>query len=373
MARYVPPKYGPGQGGFNQQTERGHWANAAGGWVPSPKRPKRTPPRKPTLRKVPDPFAPLSDQQLQQRAQQLFQQSLDPVLAQIRSAIEARSQAGQAAIQGLTQALGGLYAQAAPQAAAAYGQAQAAQSGLNTALANRLGSFGQANAGEVGNKLAYAGPSGANIAANAGTAGQGATNANFAKGAAGTEQLLAQGAAAQAYAGGLPGIAALTGMQNSRSLQAQLNKELADQLGQATANSGSSVASLYQHLVDQELQKAVARNTSGLNREKLAAQIANQKAMQKYRNQSLVYRAAQLGISQQKVNETARHNGITEGQAAQRLIQAEQRRRDANRRQSNWQVNPDGSFKLRLNHKTGKMERIPIKKPKNKSGSASGL
>src|SRR5438105_3299496 len=84
-----------------------------------------------------------------------------------------------------------------------------------------------------------------------------------ARGSAGLEALNAQGAAAQAYGAQMPGIAGLTGLQSGRQLQAQLNQELGTQLSSVGANAASNQSSIYQHLLDQELQKAIA-SQSGL-------------------------------------------------------------------------------------------------------------
>jgi hypothetical protein len=303
---------------------------------------------------------------LQAQAGGLVQGQLGPIIAAIRAAIEGRSQSGQAAIQGYTQQLGNLFSQAAPQTAAAYGQAQTAQSGLNTALANRLGSFGQGQQAEVGNKLAYAGPSGANIAANTGTAAQGTTNANFAKGSAGTEMLNTQGAAAQAGAAALPGIAALTGLQNSKQLQAQLSSELNTQLTGAQTNASSSISSIYQHLVDQELQKAIANQSGLINKDKLKADTTYKNATLKYKKQvqaqNLQVKLGNLGISQQRVSETARHNGISEAQAAKRLIQQAQNEKDRNTRAAKQRAAAEKRAKIAA----GKKNSFALIPPKSK-------
>lgn len=369
------------------------WSPPTGGgsgWSPAvwqPPKPRRVrakparirPPVKPTLQHVANPFAPIGDAQLQAQAGGLVQGQLAPIIAAIKAAIEGRSQSGQAAIQEYTQQLGNLWKGAPGVAAGAYNQAQAQQSGINTALANRLGNFGQGLSSEVGNKLAYAGPSGEQVSSNLGTAAQGTANANFAKGAAGTEMLNAQSAAAQTAAGQLPGIAGLTGLQNSKQLQAQLNKELGDQLSGVQSNAASSVSSIYQHLVDRELQKAIASQSGLINRDKLAVDKSNKAATLKYKRDKLridaANKAASLGISAQRVAEYARHNGISETQASKRLTQQAQRnaqqQKNQNLRQNKWQTNPNGTFKFRLNKKTGKQERIPLKPAKG--GGGSGL
>ena len=235
---------------------------------------------------------------------------------------------------------------------------------------------------EIGGKLA-----GINAPANiqqqvtsgAGVTAQGAANAGFAKGSAGLEQLIGQGAAAQGFAAQLPGIAGLTGLQTSRGLQAQLNKELVDQLGQARSGAASSSSSLYQHLFDQELEKAIARQSGLVNKEKLSADRYNKQQTLRYKQQKDKFdrgiKLANLGISQQRVNESARAHGISEKQAAQRLIQQAQNARNANLRQSRWRVDQHGNLIWRVNKKTGKRERVPIPKQgtKKKSGGGDGL
>lgn len=302
---------------------------------PKPARPRPAPVR-PVRPHFVDPFAPQTDAQLQAQAGAYSKEQLQAASAIIEAAMGRRSAAGQAAISGLTQQLGGLWQGAAGATKGAYDQATAAQSGINSQLANRLGSFGQNLQGEVGNKLAYAGPSGQQVASNTGTAAQGTANAGFAKGSAGTEMLNAQSAAAQATAAGLPAIAGLTGLQNSRSLQAQINKDMADALSQAAGQSQSSAASMYQHLVDRELQKAIAKQSGLINQDKLTADIKYKQQTLAYKQQKARYdrqlKLKSLGISQQRVKEYARHNGISEQQASQRLTQQAINERNRNKR-----------------------------------------
>src|SRR5207248_3304250 len=97
-----------------------------------------------------DPFAPKTLAQLQAEASATGAAGLAPIVKQITDAINARSAAGQSAIGGLTKSLGGLFSQAGPQTAAAYQQAQTAQSGINSQLANRLTAYGGNLAAEQG-------------------------------------------------------------------------------------------------------------------------------------------------------------------------------------------------------------------------------
>src|SRR6266542_2878831 len=370
MDAAVSYPYSPaaGQGAYGQ-TYRGKGnPKRARPRKPRPPRPVPPPPRP-----VVDPFAPRTNEQIQAQVSAEQMKLLGPIIQEIQRAIEARSQAGQQAIQGYTSQLGGLWSGAAGQTRAAYDQARQAQAGVNTALADRLGGFGQGLSSEIGGMLA-----GINAPANvqqqfaggAGLTAQGAANAGFARGSDGLEQLIGQGAAAQGYAAQLPGIAGLTGLQTSKGLQAQLNKELADQLGQARTGAASSSSSLYQHLLDQELEKAIAKQSGLVNKEKLSADRYNKQQTLRYKQQKDKFdrgiKLANLGISQQRVNETARAHGISEKQAAHRLIQQAQNARNVNLRQSRWRVDQQGNIIWRVNKKTGKRERVPIPKPKNK-------
>jgi len=287
-----------------------------------------------------DPLAPLSDAALQQRAQSLTTAQLAPIIAQIRAAIEQRSQSGQQAIQGYTQALGNLWQSAGPQTAAAYQQATQAVGSANSELANRLGSFGQNLGGELQNKLALQdAPQNlvGQVAGGATQTAQGVANANFAKGTAELSRLASEGAHAGEYAAKQPGIVGLMGLQHSRDLETQLNKELADQLSTQSSKAQDTFAQLYSHYVDQEWQKTLAR-TSG--------QFKSQQAIAdaKYKAQTVAFKRAELAWKrakgaadraekQREANQraaTARQN--SQRTAAQRAADRAERAREANQR-----------------------------------------
>jgi hypothetical protein len=376
MAKYVPGHgYGSIYPGGLQHYERPHWATAAGRWVKRPPKPIRPkPPTRPVRQVVHDPFAPTSDAQLQARAQSQATAQTSPLLQALQQAIEARSQSGSNAIGGYTKELGGLLSNVAPQTANIYNQAIQSQSGTNQQLADRLGSFGQGLQGEVGSKLGFAGPVGQQIAGQAGQTAQGAANAGFARGAAETGMLNAHSAAAQTYGAKLPGIAGLTGLQNIKHLQQQLSQEFADKAGQISAHAQDIFSSIYQHELDMEWQKVLAKQSGQF---KSAAAVADAKykaQMMAYRQATLSWKKAQqkaqLNLRAQSQAETRAHHGVTESQGQARLSQQERNARNQNLRQNKWQVNPDGSFKYRWNKITHRRERIPIKPGK---GSSSGL
>src|SRR6266545_8402202 len=279
---------------------------AADGWrvaTPRDLRPRRQRPKfsrprpKPPARpRVFDPFKPLTDAELRARALTLSQGQLGPLLQQAREAIEARSRSGQAAITGATQALGHLFGQAAPQTAAAYNPAIQQSQAVNSELANRLGTFGQNLGTELGGKLALQ-DAPANlvgqIAGGAQQTAQGVSNANFTSGAADTQRLIAESAHGQEYAAKLPGIAALTGIQHARDLEASLSRELADRVSDLSTKGQQLYASLYEKMLDQEWQKTLAR-TSG------QFKSAESAATARYRAQQIAFKKADLAWKKQK-------------------------------------------------------------------------
>jgi hypothetical protein len=354
------------------------------GWSRAPKntwkppkrtvRPSKPRPVRPVPRHSVDPFAPTSDAELQARAQSMANSQTSPLLQQLQQAIEARSQSGSNAIGGYTKELGSLFSNVAPQTAGIYNQAIQAQSGTNQQLADRLGSFGQGLQGEVGNKLGFAGAVGQQIAGQAGQTAQGAANAGFAKGAAETSMLNTHSAAAQAYGAQLPGIAGLTGLQNIKHLQQQLSQEFTDKAGQISTHAQDLFSQIYQHELDMEWQKVLAKQSGQFKSQAAADKAYNEAQMMAWRKGTLRWRKSQdvahNNLRQQQIDETKSHHRATETQAQQTAQQRARSERDQNRRQNKWQTNPDGSFRYRRNKITGNKERIPIKGAK---GSASGL
>lgn len=358
-----------------------------GGWVrPKPARTRN--PRKPRAIRQPvrpvrpvrpkyiDPLAPISDKDLRARALGLTNEATGPLLAALQKAIEARSASGQAAIRGTTGALAGLLAPMAGQTQAAYGQAQQAQSQVNSELANRLGAFGQNLASEQGAKLALQ-DAPANVAGqvtgNTAQTAQGVANANFASGAAETGRLIGEGAAVTAYAGKLPGFAALSGIQSAKQLEVSLAHEFAEKSGELTARGQQMYVDLYDKLTEREFQKALARQSGQFNSEKARIDALNKAKDRAYKLAELAYKKAKAKADRarqaQADAERARHNKA--GEAA-----ARERARNQRLGQSKWQVDPkSGQYKMRYNKKTGKWERVPIKpaKGKGKSGSDDGL
>ena len=162
---------------------------------------------------------------LAQQAQDLIHAQIDPILAEIKAEIEARGQASSAAIQGLT----ANYAQNMQQYAASGSRnlrgAALARGRVDPGALRPHPGAGPVRWPGPGGILEQAGQSpGAAGGIDLAAEGAGAGNANFATGSAAIEQLIANQAAAQNYAGQLPGIASLTGLQATKDLQLQLGQ-----------------------------------------------------------------------------------------------------------------------------------------------------
>lgn len=165
----------------------------------------------------------------------LVQSQIQPIIDEINRSIAARSASGTASIKGYTDAFASLLAQQAGTSGVPYQQAQAQQAGADAALAQRLSGAGTSLGDELRTKLMQADAGAAftdQVAGQVAGTGQGASNASYATGNASLSDLIARGASAKTYAGSLPGIARLGGLQQTGQYQGQLATELANQLGQ---------------------------------------------------------------------------------------------------------------------------------------------
>lgn len=234
--------------------------------------------------------APQTDQQIQSQAQGM----LDPVVAQITSAINARAQAGGQSIGGYTDQLAKNLMGARGQVDQAYAPAEQGTAATNAALADRLSGAGNATSDALASRLASIGsPDVTGQAAGAvRQAGTGSGNALYASGSASLEQLLGNHATAADYAGKLPDLARLGGLQQLGALQGRAQQDIRDQTAQVTsqlpsivqglrsqsdarANNRASVAAdLYQFLTGQNTTRATAK--AGLVGD--AASLASQDA-----------------------------------------------------------------------------------------------
>lgn len=206
------------------------------------------PPRRPP---TVAPYAGRSDKDMWAEADRLTKARMSPLVDYYRSAIEARSKAGQQAITAYAQVLAGLLGSYAPKVQAAYDQALQAAKLLAAGGSQQLKQSGADVAQTTEGAIKQAGqevPSDINLS----QIGEGAAGAYGAIGEAGIEALSAGKSAQSEYYGSLPGIAGLLGLQYSRRLQAQLNDELARELSALNAQAPGIAQDIYRMLVERE-------------------------------------------------------------------------------------------------------------------------
>jgi hypothetical protein len=249
-----------------------------------------------------NPMAPLNQKQQRQLARRYAQAQFGPVLAQINAEYARRAQSGANAISSSTQQLA---AQLAPQAAqthANYAGAQDAQAALDQAIAAKLSGAGAAASADVGKQLGAAGiPQSVDLA----KLGAGAGAASFGIGSAAQSRLIAQGAAAENYAGTLPALARLGGTQRGQDLALQLEHGRQTDVGNLRAKIPGAVSQIEQSLGNQEIQKSIAVQSGLISGAKLQqSQSQFQQREQRYAQQNQVsnlYKAAGLKISQEQL------------------------------------------------------------------------
>lgn len=215
----------------------------------------------PTGQQAFDPLAILTDAELRQRATAAVNAANAPVLANLKSTYADRSQQEAASIAAATKAYVEAAGQYAPAVGAAYGGAQHDQAASDAALAALLHGGGTQAASELAGQLGTGSP----IAAGAGATGTGAAGASLATGTADLTRLLAEGAHAADYGAKLPGIAANTGLQDTRTAMAQLDRELAAALADVSSKQPGQVEDLYQQSLSNRTSVALAKQSGYLD------------------------------------------------------------------------------------------------------------
>lgn len=233
-------------------------------------------------------LAPRSPKQLKREIRQSVNAQIAPYLGQIN---RAESQ-GSGMIANYSEQLAHQLLDAQRQTRQNYGQAEASQASINTALANRLSGAGAAVSNDLASQLAAAGQSTAPSSA-VGAIGSGASNAGYASGSASLSALLAQGAAAQQYAGQLPNLARMQGVQQQGLFFGQQEKNRGDLL----AKVPGLIDTATQQAQAQEFQKAVAVQSGLVDQQKLQLDTQYKQARLNQGQQSLNLRASALQTS----------------------------------------------------------------------------
>jgi hypothetical protein len=202
--------------------------------------------------------APLTDQQIQQKAQSL----ISPIVQAITGQITAGEKAGAGAISGYANELAHNLAGLQPQIAGIYSQGEQAQAAANAAESGAIRQGGNQLAGQLSGEIAKLdGPAGladATVtpmqqAASGGAAAMLGTGSSF------LDKLIAEGTNANALAAKQPGFALSRGMQDINSLSLASQKQLAD----ALSKEQEQVPGLVQNLEAQNLTAKTNRATAG--------------------------------------------------------------------------------------------------------------
>lgn len=185
--------------------------------------------------------APLTNQQIQQRATA----ALDPVIAKITAAVNARAASQQQAVRGYTNQVAQQLAAGAHTLSDPYQQAAQQSAAATQALSDRIQSGGQQTGGDLAAKLAALNaPAVGQTAARVGQEGVGAGNALYATGNADIQELLKNAASAGSYGAKLPGIARLGGIEQAGLVGRQAVTDIADQVAQAEGQLPTIVQNL---------------------------------------------------------------------------------------------------------------------------------
>jgi hypothetical protein len=228
---------------------------------------------------------PLTDQQITSRAQG----EINPILAKITAAINARAANAGKAISGYTNDLAAKLGQV--DYGAPYAGAEQQQAGVDAALSQALAGGGLSDAQGLQSRLAQIGEPG--VVGDAANAVQGNatgnSNAVLAGGSADLGALIAEKAAAGAFGLKQPGIARLAGLQDLAGANQTAQTQIGDQTAQVetqlpgilndlrsqsdtrAGNISSLAADLYKTLTGQNITKATAQAGLATDTSKLLA------------------------------------------------------------------------------------------------------
>ena len=181
---------------------------------------------------------------------------LNPQVAAITGALQARAKAGGEAISGYTNQLAQNLA--SMDLGAGYTGALTSQAASDAALSQMLAGQGTELAQGLGQRLADINAPGAvqQSTAPIAQAGQGAAGALYGIGSAERGNLIAQQAQARQYGATLPGIAGLAGAQGISALQRQVAGDLGERVGDLVARVPELVMNREQQLRENKRQAA---------------------------------------------------------------------------------------------------------------------
>lgn len=288
---------------------------------------------------------------------QRAQKEIDPVIAAITAAANAKAAAASQAIQGLA----GSYAHqlAGIDYGAPYANELAGTAAVDAALRDSLAGGGSKLASALSSDLgALAGSSGAPAvqqeAAALTSRGESAGNTRLASGSAALDNLLAQAAAGKGYGAAMPGIVDLAGLQGAK--QAEGNAQQA--IDQGVQQEEAQLPSIMQQIKSDRMAaknlkltraKDAATLAQGNQRLAIEAQSAantaqHDRALEAQAQANYGLSAARLALAQQKAVRLQKAGGLTPYEKSQiRQKAASDLQSYYHGVAARYQIGPDGS------------------------------
>lgn len=197
-------------------------------------------------------------QQLRQQAQSALQSMFNPRVKQIRSMFERQMQQGSNAIRGYTGTYANRLGEIPIAIANANQQGLQQQAAVGGALADYMRNTGAEISQDLQSRLADANLSQGQIEGTVGNAAQtGFLGSGEVAGlnAASLSRMADEGNAWLKWGQALPGIGILQGQQELGKFTGQLNDAFASQMGDLQSNMSEMGMSLYQNLLDRDMQR----------------------------------------------------------------------------------------------------------------------
>lgn len=204
-------------------------------------------------------YAPLTNQQLRSQATGNIMPFYTQQMDELTKAITERSRLGSQAIQGYTNAYLGTLPQVQQNIGNIWDEARNLQAASSGALGDFVRNQGTTLTAELAQAEQQAGQTsaGSQMVSQVGT---GSANAAAANDWSTMARLINQGAGAKTYAAQLPAIAGAYGAETMRAFQSDLNEDLSTGLADLRSGASQDIMSMYQGLLDRELQKAGLRD-----------------------------------------------------------------------------------------------------------------
>ena len=219
----------------------------------------------PKKKKPIDPFAPRSEKQIRQQANQ----TVNPVVAELMRDVDRREQRGAQTIAASTNALASQLGTYEEPTRRSYAESTSRLAGVNDALAERVTGTGTSLSSRLAEMLKGT-PNAQTISTGVVDTARGSANAGYATGSADLSELTTRSQSAQDYFRKLPGIGRLTGQQHLRDLRAGS----ADARADVRAYKAKAYMEQLNKEKDREWDKTLGRVAMSKTQAELAADAA---------------------------------------------------------------------------------------------------